>query len=210
MSWIGRMTISAAVLLCSSTVVLAQTDSRLAVGASVSKDGGSIPLPGASKLAVLWRLGSGDEGWGFRYGLNWYSSEVDDSLGGDTLPFGKLRVRPFMAGYGYAHRFGRVRVSANLLGGVALNSFSMRPGYEAAFTRTLGAEHVTADVSNSLVLRPELSSWIDLNGRIGLNITAGYMLTRPTVTMKSSRGQERRTLRGDMLTIKVGAVYSIF
>jgi hypothetical protein len=209
MRWIPGAVVISTLLVCGSAAPAgAQTASRVAVGASISKDTGGIPLPGASKLAVLWRLGSGDEGWGFRYGLNWYSTEIDDRLS-EAMPLGKLRVRPFMAGYGYAHRFGRVRVSANLLGGIALNSFSVDEALEASAAR-VGAPPLAADVSNSLVLRPEVSTWIDLNGRIGLNITAGYMLTRPTVTVTGPLGQRRQTLRGDMMTIKAGVVYSIF
>jgi hypothetical protein len=121
-----------------------------------------------------------------------------------------LNVRPFLAGYGYAHRFGRVRVSANLLGGIAFSSLSAHPGYETGFGRIIARQPLEFDVSNALVLRPEVTAWIDLNRTIGLNVTAGYMVARPSVTLRTSRGLERRMLDADVLSLKIGAVYSVF
>jgi hypothetical protein len=211
MRLIRPLLLASLLLSSSAAVVSAQTEGRVAVGASVSRnDSGTLPIPGGSRLAVLWRLGSRDEGWGFRHGFNWYSTELDEAAVRSGLPVGKLRVRPLMAGYGYARRFGRVRVSANMLGGFALNSFSPREATGIASPAAIGADHVTVDVSNSLVLRPEVSTWIDLNGRVGLNITAGYTFTRPTVTTNGPGGIQRQRLHGDVMTVKVGAVYSIF
>ena len=35
-------------------------------------------------------------GWGWRYGLSWFSTDIDRSIGGSNTELGQLRVRPFM------------------------------------------------------------------------------------------------------------------
>ena len=73
-----------------------------------------------------------------------------------------------------------------------------------------GARSVSADVSNTLVAKPEVGVWIDLNRKVGLHLNAGYMIARPSMTVSSSLGDDVRRLRADMFIITVGAVYSIF
>ncbi len=111
-------------------------------------------------IGALWRLGHGSEGWGWTYGFGWYTLDLDESIGAGAEGFGQLRVRPFLAGYGYSRVFGRARVSGNLLGGFALNSFNLRPAFADAYRQRLGAQSV------------------DL----------GYTIARPSVTIKSALG----------------------
>jgi hypothetical protein len=37
-----------------------------------------------------------------------------------------------------------------------------------------------------------------------------YMMARPEVTVRSSLGSDRRTVRADMFQMKVGLAYSVF
>lgn len=209
----GRHLILACVLICGlGTHAAAQSSGRIAIGASVSSKQAADPdARGKTGISFLWRLGQGGEGWGWKYGTNWYSASLERDLGGTEEDFGDLRVRPFMGGYGYSHRFGRrVKVSAGVLGGYAITSFSMRPTFNDAYRDQLGAETVSARASNTFVIKPDVSAWIDVNRKIGINIGAGYMVARPTVTVSSSLGEDRRRVRADTLMLKVGAVYSIF
>jgi hypothetical protein len=189
----------------------AQTDNRVAVGVSISpKAAPDNDARGGAGIGFLWRLGNGSEGWGWKYSLNWYSAEVAQPIGGERLEFGHLRVRPFLAGYGYTKMFGRYKVSANLMGGYAFNSFKLWPGANDAYRQHFGAQGVDTEVSNTLVMKPETSVWFDLNDKIGLTVGAGYMVARPTVTVLSTAGRDRRRVNADMFMFKVGAVYSIF
>lgn len=198
-------------LVASAVPSLAQSEGRFALGLDVgtkiaSSDGSS----GHSGPGVLWRFGHGGEGWGWRYGLSWYVTDVSESIAGSETEFGTVHVRPILAGYGYARRFGPALVTAKMLGGYAFNSFKLRPTFDDAYRQRLGATTITTDATNSLVVKPEVSAWIDLGRKIGIHASAGYMVSRPGVTVESSLGRDHRHLNADMLMLKVGAVYSIF
>lgn len=60
------------------------------------------------------------------------------------------------------------------------------------------------------MLKPEVQAWVDLSRKVGLNISLGYMIARPDVTVSSSLGRDTRAIRADVLMFKVGAVYSVF
>jgi hypothetical protein len=189
----------------------AQSSGRVAVGVSLSpKRAPDETTQGGTGIGFLWRLGHGREGWGWKYGLNWYSADIDQTIAGRHHEFGHLRIRPIMAGYGYSHIIGPAKISANLLGGYAFNSFSMKPTFNDLYRSMRGAASVDARVSNTFVIKPEVSTWIDLSPKIGLNVSAGYMRARPSVTVTSTLGEDRRRIRADMFMFKVGAVYSIF
>jgi len=201
-------------IIGASPDVAAQSDpSRVAVGVSFSQQGPASDSSGASgsgRLGVMWRFGQSREGWGVRYGLNWYSAELSEELAGRQLDVGKLKVRPFMAGYGYTKYIGNAKLSANLMGGYAINSFSMGTFANDVYRQHLGVDSVATDVSNTFVVKPEVSVWLDVAEKIGLNIEAGYMIARPTVTMRTPLGEHQRHVNADMFMFKVGAVYSIF
>jgi hypothetical protein len=206
-------------LLCSCLVLLAtpvpswgQTQGRLAVGVDVSsRIASSDGADGRSGAGFLWRFGQGREGWGWRCGLSWYSVDVMQPVG-ERAPseFGSLRIRPILVGYGYARRFGPVLVTGKLMAGYAFNTFRLNPTFDDAYRERLGATTVTADASNGVVVKPDVSAWIDLGRKIGLNVSAGYMVARPGVTVTSSLGRDRRHINADMLMLKIGAVYSVF
>jgi hypothetical protein len=103
-----------------------------------------------------------------------------------------------------------VQVSAKVLGGFALTSFSLSSPANAAFQSTLQTENVRTSVSDPLVLKPEVSAWINLNDKIGLNISAGEVFARPEVTISGPQGVLKRRVRADMFMVKIGAVYSVF
>jgi hypothetical protein len=143
--------------------------------------------------------------------LNWYAVDIDRPVGGLITELGELKVRPIMAGYGYSYRMNRrLSVTGDVLGGYAFGSIGLVPSAVDAYERRLGAQSVTARASNTLVLKPELSVWYDLNKDFGLNVNAGYMIARPDIIVETTTGQDKRTARADQFILKVGVVYSIF
>lgn len=55
-----------------------------------------------------------------------------------------------------------------------------------------------------------MSLWHDVSRKVGLNVTVGYMIARPTLTVSTSMGVERQRVRADMFTVKIGVVYSVY
>src|SRR5262249_46237569 len=86
-----------------STAVAAQTDNRLAVGASATtRVAGSSGADPSSDVGFDVRLGHEQEGWGWAYSFfSWFDTELEarPTLLADSL--GSLRMRPIMLGYGY-------------------------------------------------------------------------------------------------------------
>ena len=165
---------------------------------------------GLGRPGLIWRIGHGGEGWGFRWGLNWYATNLQHPIGSEAITLGQIRVRPLMGGYGYQHRVGRTLVSGGVLAGYGLTSVSVKPEFEEMYRRTMGASALSVRARNTLVVRPEVSVWLDLNEKMGLNISAAYMMARPEVTVFSPAGRDTRRINADMFTLRVGAVYSIF
>ena len=194
----------------------AQTNNRFAIGAEFkirTSDHAATQDAAQAELGpgLLWRFGHGRDGWGFHWGLNWYAVNLDRSIGGLTTELGELHVRPFMAGYGYTYAATRrLNITADVLGGYAIGSIGLTSAAVAAYQNRIGAGSVDASASNTLVLKPEIGVWYDLNRTFGLNVNAGYMIARPEVVVTSSSGTDRRTARADQFSLKVGLVYSIF
>ena len=159
---------------------------------------------------LLWRFGHGSLGWGFHWGLNWYSVDIDRPIGGRATELGRLTVRPFMAGWGYTYGITRrLNVTADVLAGYAFGSIVLESAAIDAYQNRVGARSVSATASNTLVLKPEVGMWYDLSRRVGVNMNAGYMVARPDVIVNTSAGMDKRTARADQFIVKVGLVYSI-
>ena len=206
-----RCGVTLLLVCCAGVGGLAQVDNRFAVGAS----GGIVGAPservdGHARLGPLIRIGTAEDGWGGRIGFNWYAADLEEPLSGVSRSFGRLRVRPVMYGYGYTRVFGRVSASASLLAGVAFTSFRPEPRFLAAYAEALGVPAVDDDVSHTVAIKPEISLWFDLNRSLGLNVNTGYMLARPSITLRSAAGDDRRDVDANALMLNVGLVYSVF
>jgi hypothetical protein len=212
MTSLRRSIQAVALALALPAVATAQTDNRLAVGGAVGlRASGRTDATGDLNPVFIWRIGHAGPGWGFRYGFPWYETDLARSLGGRVEPFGRLNVRPIMAGYGYRFAVGRVTtMSANLKGGYAFSSFAMQPTFGDRYQSTLSVQGVSVDAANTFVVQPELTAWIDIGRKVGLNITTGYMIARPHVALRTAAGSDRRRVDADMFMMKIGAVYSIF
>jgi hypothetical protein len=198
--------------LLGSRDAAAQTRGKFAAGGAITaKQPGDDDAQGSIGRALIWRLGQAKEGWNYKYGLSWFSTRLDRTIEDSSSGIGKLNVRPILGGYGYTHVFSqRTSVSASMLGGYAFTSFSLDQSARDRFRTALGDGPFKADAANTFVLKPEVSTWINLTEKIGLNINAGYILARPTVTIRTSGAQDRRRVNADMLMLKVGFVYSLF
>jgi hypothetical protein len=159
---------------------------------------------------LLWRFGEGKPGWGFHWGLNWYSVDIERPIAGTTVQLGSLHVRPIMAGYGYTYIWHHIKISADTLAGLAFNSIDLDDGAIAAYNARLGGQRAYSLATNTFVIKPEIGIWHNVNRKIGLNLNFGYMFARPDVTVVSTAGTETRTARADQFILKGGLVYSIF
>ena len=159
---------------------------------------------------LLWRFGTPKAGWGFHWGLNWYAVKLERPIAGSVTELGELHVRPIMAGYGYTRLFGRYSISSDILGGYAFGSITLSDPAVDAYRRALGVPGATARATNTLVLKPEIGAWYDVNKRVYVNVNAGYMIARPDVMVETGAGTDVRTARADQFVLKVGVVYSIF
>lgn len=195
---------------CTSTAA-AQTEGAVAVGLSVSSrqaiDSGTV---GHTGVGFTWRIGHSRTGWGWHYGLGWYSTDLEQPITSGPTDFGELKIRPIMGGYGYTRVIGRTALTGKIMGGYAFNSFELHPTFDDQYRRLLGARTVTTDVSNTFVVKPEMSAWIDISRKIGLQVSAAFTLARPEVTVSSTLGSDTRHIRADVVTLKIGAVYSVF
>jgi hypothetical protein len=206
-----RLCASVLLILYASSSALAQTGGKFAVGAHVSKRASTGPdAHGNLGIGLLWRIGHSKTGFGWDWGLNWIAVDVDRDIGGTDTDFGELKLRPIMGGYGYTHVFGRTSISAKAFAGYAFTSMTMSPPASDAYRDRLGARSITADASNALVLKPEVSMWRDLSEKIGLRASVGYLVARPHIAVRSTVGEDKRRMNADMLMFKVGMVYSIF
>jgi len=189
----------------------AQSEGSFAVGGDFTiRMAGDRDVRGRLGPGLLWRFGHGKPGWGFHWGLNWFSADLERSIGGDSVEFGELKLRPFMAGYGYTYKVGRTSITAATLAGYAFGSVKMAPVAADAYRDRLGARTISADASNAFTVKPEISGWYDISKKIGLRVNAGYIIARPHVTVHSSLGDDRRGVRADQFILKAGMVYSIF
>jgi hypothetical protein len=194
-----------------SSPAFAQTTGKFALGAQVSKRASTGPeAHGHLGLGLLWRVGHGKTGFGWDFGLNWYSADVDRSIGGTVTELGELNIRPIMGGYGYTYVTGRTSISAKAFAGYGFTSATLAPSGSDAYRDRLGARSITIDASNAFVAKPEIGVWRDLSEKIGLRASVGYMVARPQIAVRSSAGEDKRRMNADMIMIKVGMVYSIY
>ena len=200
-----------AITLASTADAFAQSQGKFAVGAQLSTRTAAGPEnKGHVGVSLLWRIGQSKTGWGWHYGLYWFSTDLERSIGGVDTEFGRLRVRPIMGGYGYTRVFGRTAVTGKVMGGYAWTSMRLSPIATDAYQNRLGAQTITADASNTIVVIPEVSAWYNINEKMGLKVSSGYVMARPNVTVSSTAGIDKRRVRADNVTVKVGMVYSIF
>jgi hypothetical protein len=208
---LDRLLLMVAIAFSTPSRAAAQIDNHFAVGVNfTTRSAGSAMAEGHNSVGVQWRFGHTDEGWGWQHAFNWFEADVRQPIGDRSTDFGRLHVRPLMGGYGYSWIVGRAAITASVLGGYAFTTFKLEPVADDEYRARLGARSVRADVANTFVAKPELKVWYDLGQKFGLTVMTGYIVARPTVTVTSSLGKDRRPIRADMFVFRVGLAYSIF
>jgi hypothetical protein len=200
-----------ALILCASEA-RAQTDNRLAVGMSVTtRLASSSSAAGSADVGFELRIGHERPGWVPQVSFfSWFDTDVQQSIAGRSSELGHLRMRPIMAGYGYTWTRGRTALTADVVGGFAVNSFDLNPAAATDYQVRLGATNLRTSASNTFVVKPEVQAWYDFNDRIGLKLNGGYLVARPSVTITSTIGEDTRPVHADTFLITFGVVYSLF
>jgi hypothetical protein len=191
----------------------AQSTGKVAVGGSIGTRIAPSSTVGGDMLSLgfFWRLGRSEEGFSWEGGLNWFAADVDHSVGDmPAFALGELHVRPIMVGYGYTHIVGANAIKGSIQGGYAFSSFSTASSAANLYRDRLGGLSLSTDAANSFVVKPQVSIWRDLNAKFGLRVTAGYMIARPNLTIRSTLGEERLRLNADRFMVDVGVAYSVF
>lgn len=152
-----------------------------------------------TSVGPLVRLGSGS-GLGVAVGFDWFSAEV---VGGGGASVARVHVKPIMAGLSYTLRTDRLSISPSLVGGYAFNGISVSG-------RGAPVGHLPIDAGNSLVWRPGASLWFDPGGRLALNVSGGYVMTRFDLTVIDEGRLSRLRTRGDALLLHAGVAYKVF
>ena len=199
-------------VLLRTTEAHAQVDNRLAVGMGVTSHlTNSQGTANSADLELELRIGHERPRWGWEYEFfGWFDLGVRQSDTTAGADLGTLRMRPVMAGYGYTRVWGRATVTADLVGGYSFNSLKLAPSAAADYQARTGAQNVDGHASNAFTLKPEVQVWYDLSDRVGLRVTGGYLLARPSVTISSTLGDDTRPVHADVFLVTVGLVYSIF
>ena len=208
----ARVAVAILVLTCVPASARAQSEGWLALGVGYTHTSPKDPSAATSHDAVgiAWRFGHPRTGFGWAFGFNWFSTDVERPIGGIGTALGEMHVRPFMPGYGYTYVIGPAAITGDVIAGYAFDSFKLSPSANDAYRRSLGAGTVSADMSNAWVVKPEVNLWLDLSRTLGLNVNYGYLVARPTLTITSTLGADKRSIHADVYMFKLGLVYKIF
>jgi hypothetical protein len=166
---------------------------------------------GNGGIGLSWRIGHSDQGWGWTYGLGWFTSDLDRSIDGQRVHFGELKVRPIVGGYGYTHRItDRWYLTGNVVGGFAYTKLNLTPEASSALRAAAHAESLDVKTGFIPVVRPEIRTWYDLHKKWGVTVGAWYAVARPSVTLTTPTSRETLHIRADTFSLSAGSVYSIF
>jgi hypothetical protein len=196
--------LAAAFTLLSVAPAAAQTEGRVGVGGSVTLNA-NVGGNRANALAIgpLIRLNP-RRGWGVAAALNWFHADLNQPDGGEG-PFGRLTIKPLMAGVGYTFGPDRTLFNVSVVGGPSFNSARFQDEY---IERISSLPTIEAD--NSLAIRPGFSITHTLAPRVGLTGFAGYLFNRPKVVYRNADMAIDDHWNADSVVLSVGLVYSIF
>jgi hypothetical protein len=174
-----------AAALC-ATPALAEPDKRFGVGLVLTDDRPHDPARSTVKVRPFFRMRN-ERGLHPAFGLNWVTLDFDQDAANPTAPEGRLRMRPLLAGASYTWITKLMSVSPRAFGGYSFNRFRSAQGHRAA---------------NSIVAKVELQLWHDLNARLGIVGSIGYLVARPNVA--------QHALKADDLRLQVGLAYAVY
>ena len=109
-----------------------------------------------------------------------------------------------MAGIGYTWASGPTAFTASVVAGPSWNRL------QQSNTSATGGQSVASSADTTLAVRPGVSFTYAFEPRVALTTFAGYLINRPTLTVRSSDGDVRRQWKTDATVLSVGMVYSFF
>jgi len=171
-----------------------------AVGVSANRSlSEEMPFTDASAVGPIFRFRP-RAGFGPTLGFTWMEARLR-ALSGSSL-LAAVRVRPVMAGVEYRVGQGRTTAAASLVAGYAFNRLDVDRD-------RAGAGRAIA-VGNSFAWRPGGSVWFDVTPRVGINLFAGYLFTRPELTLASDSSVVTARFTANAAIFSVGIAYWVF
>jgi hypothetical protein len=158
-------------------------------------------------LAYRWK--SFHSGWGPSFGLDWHSTDFNQTLGTMNAPFGTLRMRAFLAGFGHTKKIRRFSTSENISAGYCFNNFTVASSAFPTFASG-GVSLVTSNVDNSWVVRPNVAVWYDVLSHVGVGVGAAYLVNRPNQTITTAAGTQGQHLNADAFEVTAGVTVGIW
>jgi hypothetical protein len=159
----------------------------------------------ARGVAFVYRWHSFHSGWGPTFGIDWHSTDYNSA----NAPFGTLRTRALLAGYGHTKKIGRFSASASMSAGYSFNDFSVASAAGPTFA-SAGVTLLGVSVGNSAVLKPEVAAWYDVFRHVGIGVSAAYLVTRPSETLTTATGTQVLHLRGDEFELTAGVTVGVW
>jgi hypothetical protein len=160
-------------------------------------------------IVVMYRWHSFSSGWGPTIGLDWHTTDFDQTLGGLNAPLGTFRMRALLGGYGYTQHVGRFTASANMTGGYSFNNFNVNDNAGPTFSRA-GVSLVGVHVDNSWVVKPDVAVWYDVLKHVGVGVSAAYLVARPEQTITTAAGIQQQNLKTDAFELSAGVTFGVW
>ncbi len=148
-------------------------------------------------------------GFGATIGFGTQAFDVPASIGGTDVSFGALRLRALSGGLFYARRAGRTETSAGLSVGYGVGSFELTREAREQYGR-LGLFGLEADATNVWLAKPNVSVWQNLTSRIAANVSASYVMARPTIRFGPGAPAQERKITASAFQLSGGIGFKIF
>jgi hypothetical protein len=197
------------------TVARAQVDVDSAVAHAGAGAGISFIKPSSNDgqssegVVFVYHWHSFHSGWGPSFGLDWHSTDYNQTMGSVSTTLGTLQTRALLVGYGHTKKIKRFATSANMNGGYSFNNYSVASTARPAFAAG-GISLVNASVDNSWVVRPDVSAWYDVFKHMAVGISAAYLWSRPNQTVTTLGSSDTRRLNADAFELTVGVAVGVW
>jgi hypothetical protein len=160
-------------------------------------------------ITIAYRWHSFQSGWGPTFGLDWHSTDFNETLGGLDAPLGSLRMRALLAGFGYRRPIHRFTAAANVSAGYSFNHLTVDSGMGPAFART-GVSLIDVNVNNSAIVKPEVAVWYDLFKHVGIGVSAAYLFNKPDEVIRTTAGSATRQMNANTFALAAGLTFGVW